>query len=957
VVTTFLGNRQREAARSAEEAVAANEDLVSVMRQSGETAGAAAQAWIQATPGYVEASNAARQLGFDLATLNAIVTGQATPAQMDELVTLIRNGSEEAREFGRKVLDLATIYRNSADASGVMTTTLDANTDAQDENAEAIQRNNDELREQIKILEGIARAHLDLADAQVSTRDAQIALEDAQQSYNEALEEAQDTANATVDAELELARAQLGVARAQREVAEAEENVATARVRAAEAVRDAQRDVADANHAYHDSLDAITEAEERLAELRLGPASKEFRDAINDLRNAELRLARAHQTVADAEWYLQHLREEGASNRDIEDAELGLSEAQQEVADSQAELSDSTEKLNDLRDEGEQAHRIADAEMDLQQAVRDSQRALEDLSDSQEELADARQRQANDTVYQEAQEDLIDTQLALRDATLKVRDAENELEEIRAGRANQDAERAAMELETALIRMAQANAEVRRQTALAAGETWDSGDAAHALADELSALLGLAPDPAARQRLQEYIDTLRQAPSVPDAPADGGNTPVEFDPTDYGLPPIEAMQGYLDELDRVINDAGNGGGGKSIWEQIWDAIGGGSGAGGLAGGAIGMAIGGPLGAAIGGIIGSIIGGLVEKFWPQISSFFSTTFERLAANLPQWANNVGRFFGELPFNLVNLMFNLPSMLGNLFTTALRTVLDFLINQGPGIINWFIGLPIAIMGAFGGLTEGLKRIATEFIMGFVQGFTERWEGSIFQDIAQWLYDHIVAPIKRLFGIASPSTVFADIGRAMIDGLVNGALAIWNGAGNFFNNVGQWIRDRFIGAGEWLLNTGRDLVSGMWNGVSDFIRDNPLSNLFEGAVDGVKGFLGIGSPSKLFHQFGSWMMQGMNNGLQSQQNALVDTVSNVAGAMESELARDYLNGFMQDPQAMRAAFAEIVAPLEGSMGGGNTYNETLNLEAITTADPAEVVNEYVWQKRVRLRGGVNA
>lgn len=936
IVTTILGNKQRQQAEAAERALQANEDLVSIMRQSGETAGVAAMQWLQAQPAYINAAAAAQALGIQLATLNAIVTGQSSPQQMDEFVTALRNGGEEAAAFGRQVLDLATIYKNSADASGVMVTQIDAGTEAFDNEAEAVQKDNDELREQVRILEGIARAYIDLADATVASRDAQFALQDAQEAYNEALAESLDTASAVTQAELELAQAQLGVARAQREVAEAEEDVATARVRAAEEVREAQRDVADSQDRYLDSLDRVQKAEDELAELRLGPASDEYRDATNDLRNAELRLARAHQTVADAEWYLQHLREEGASARDITDAEMALAESRQEVADTEAELSDATEKLNDLRDESKQAERIADAERDLQSAVRDSERALNTLRDSQEALGDARERQANDTAYQEAQEHLIDTQLAVRQATLDVVDAERELEEIRAGRAEKDAARAAAELETQLIRMAQANAEVRRQTALANGQTWDSGDAAHALADELQALIGLAPDAASQQRLQEYIDTLRAAPNVPDAPTDNGSADVEFNPEDFGLPPLGAFQDYFDELNRIIEEStADAGGGKSIWDQFFGSPGSGA----LTGAGIGALIAGPIGAAVGGVVGALIGALSQHF-PEIGQAIGD----LATD--SW-ENIKNIFSD---------FGWDTLLG---------------PEGGDLIR--------------GLGSGIWQALQSF-----------WE-----PIGNALHATFIEPFKRLFGIASPSTLFAgfggdiiqgllngvsaavvavwnffsgvgstiisffvgaglwlfNIGGELVRGLLNGATSLWNEAGNFFGNVQRFVWDKFIGVVDWLFNIGGELVRGMWNGIENFIRNNPLSNLFEDAVDGVKSFFGIESPSKLFHEFGTYIMMGLDNGLKSQQDAVAATLAETSGMMEDALAKDYVSSFMLDPSVARADFAAQTAALDMGGAGGNTYNETLNLEAITSADPAEVINEYVWQKRVRLRGGVNA
>lgn len=970
IATTFLGNRQREQAEAAERALAANADLVSIIRQQGAQVGPASTAWLQQTEAYQRVSVAARQLGFDLEVLNRIITGQGTPGDMDALTTAIRNGDADVRAMAQDVLNLTTIYRNSADASGVAAEGVSDLGSAQAEAAEQTRENTEALQEQARLLEGIAQAHIDLADAVDSQLSAQLDLADAQEEYARAMADAKDPTLAIARAELELAQARFDSADAQRDLRQNELALAEARAKGLRRARDAEMDLADAQDRYRDSLETIKDLEERVAELRLGPSADALRDATNDLRNAELRLARAHQGVADAEWYLQHLREEGASQRDIEDAEMALAEARQETADAEDEVIDKTKDLNDLRDGTKQAEALADAEQELQRAMRDSVRALEEVSDRQDQLADARERVANDTDYLDAQSDIVDSQLAVQDALQKVQQAELDLEAIRAGRAERDALRAALDLENAIMDMAQANVEVRRQQALANGQTWDAGDAAHALADELQNLMGLAPDAASAQRLQNYIDTLRSAPNVPDVIDSGGGADVAFDPTEFGMPALSDVSNYLDELRDLINgDEGP----KSIWSQLWDSIGGGSGVGGIIGGGIGLAVGGPAGAIVGGLIGSIIGGLVEKFWPQISNFFRSVGSTLARNIPNWFGNVVQWFKDLPGNLVSF-----------FDTAW----DSFFQTGRDMLN--------------GLWEGIKEVGSNIIHG----------------IGNWLYSTFVAPFKAIFGIHSPSTVFAEIGRDLMRGLWNGIVGAATAVWNFFTGIGRGILNILSGAGNWLLSTGSNIIHGLWSGLTDAVSHvwefftsipetifrffgnagdwlfnfgkNILTGLWNGIVDiwnntvvpGWNTLIGwipgsfadglqIGSPSRVFEGFGQNVIQGLVIGLESEHDILRRTLADtaeilsesmnnvdpfagiMAGLSDVGIQASYIDGLLSDMNGARVDFATSVPGIGAATGNVTYVNETLNLEAITTADPEEIVNEYVWAKRVRMRG----
>lgn len=82
---------------------------------------------------------------------------------------------------------------------------------------------------------------------------------------------------------------------------------------------------------------------------------------------------------------------------------------------------------------------------------------------------------------------------------------------------------------------------------------------------------------------------------------------------------------------------------------------------------------------------------------------------------------------------------------------------------------------------------KEFGKNVIDGFCQGITE-----FFSDPLGWIKEHIVDPFvegfKNLFGIHSPSTVMAEIGRFVIEGLLNGILEP-------IKSIGKWIKKNVI------------------------------------------------------------------------------------------------------------------------------------------------------------------
>lgn len=194
-------------------------------------------------------------------------------------------------------------------------------------------------------------------------------------------------------------------------------------------------------------------------------------------------------------------------------------------------------------------------------------------------------------------------------------------------------------------------------------------------------------------------------------------------------------------------------------------------------------------------------------------------------------------------------------------------------GRGIGNFFMNLDWAQMvESFVALLVTLLRGAVELLAGllaeplnflrekFLEGFHLVFDGSTANDaaelgaqivagllagignavagIAAWLYDNLFAPIANgicdAFGIHSPSTVAAEWGGFIIEGLLNGLSAAWvnvtallDGIRGTFANVWQAVAAATQSA---FAQLGAALA-GIWSGITGTIR---------GAVNGIIGFV---------------------------------------------------------------------------------------------------------------------
>lgn len=92
--------------------------------------------------------------------------------------------------------------------------------------------------------------------------------------------------------------------------------------------------------------------------------------------------------------------------------------------------------------------------------------------------------------------------------------------------------------------------------------------------------------------------------------------------------------------------------------------------------------------------------------------------------------------------------------------------------------------------------------EIIKGLLQGI---WDA--IKDIGTWIKEHIFDPFiegfKKAFGIHSPSTVMAEMGGYLIEGLKNGLGNIWEAVKEKFSALLQGIKDWFVEKKQDLMN----------------------------------------------------------------------------------------------------------------------------------------------------------
>lgn len=152
-------------------------------------------------------------------------------------------------------------------------------------------------------------------------------------------------------------------------------------------------------------------------------------------------------------------------------------------------------------------------------------------------------------------------------------------------------------------------------------------------------------------------------------------------------------------------------------------------------------------------------------------------------------------------------------------------------------------------------------------------------------------------------------------------------------FFNGIVNKVREipgQMISIGSDIVNGIRSGISGAWGALTGW-----LSSMAKGLIDGVKGALGIGSPSRLFaDRIGKWIPAGITLG--------VERAMPKAKAFMGRMSNELIDAANMDSLTSRLA-------LEGNPGGlgrgtGNTtvYNVEQTINSAKALTPSEIAVE---------------
>lgn len=238
-----------------------------------------------------------------------------------------------------------------------------------------------------------------------------------------------------------------------------------------------------------------------------------------------------------------------------------------------------------------------------------------------------------------------------------------------------------------------------------------------------------------------------------------------------------------------------------------------------------------------------------------------------------AQAIGRFFGEAFIEALDFMGGLVSRIADYFEKK--------VAEGP-FDN--VGLNI-VYGIYYGIQDAITNVAS-------------W-------IVENVFNPFINGFKSAFGINSPSTVMAEQGGYIIAGLKKGITDAISSVTETAKKILSAIKSAFGNFS--LFDIGKNLIQGLINGVNNMIETakNAVANVGNAVIDKVKNVLGIHSPSTVFAEIGGYIDQGLANGIAAAIPYVTTAMQGVVNAVQekgqaligsgSSHATGYVNNFL--------------------------------------------------------------
>lgn len=401
------------------------------------------------------------------------------------------------------------------------------------------------------------------------------------------------------------------------------------------------------------------------------------------------------------------------------------------------------------------------------------------------------------------------------------------------------------------------------------------------------------------------------------------------------------------------------------------------------------------------VVWNSVKAVASAVWEALKNVVTVALNSIKAFITGTINGIKATWSAV-WNAIKTAFtNVVNGIKNVATTVFNSIKSFITTAVNNIKSTITNIMNATKATWSSIFNSIKTTATN-IFNSIKSFISNTVNSIKSTISN-VFNAIKSTISNILNSAK-STV-SSIWNSIKSTFSNALSAVKTTVSNGFNRIKESVRNGITAAvnyvrelpskarnalsniGSTLYNAGRNLLQGMINGVKS-MAGRIASSAMEAvgnAVNKVKGFLGINSPSKLFRSYGQFMGQGMALGQDDEARSVENASLNLgkaamlgidradmfgAGKTAAEKLADGLKaneGLVDDAfkslggltlPASSLVVSSRHNPQSGAEaaaagGGGNVFNEGA-IQVVTPAQDGRVVASQLMDEFTRAVGG---
>lgn len=349
--------------------------------------------------------------------------------------------------------------------------------------------------------------------------------------------------------------------------------------------------------------------------------------------------------------------------------------------------------------------------------------------------------------------------------------------------------------------------------------------------------------------------------------------------------------------------------------------------------ALGQNVGSALQALAQTVTTFLVGNLLPAVWNILSALPSALVTFIQTALPQL---VSAFMEFIPQMQAGIASGLPQMLTSAqqivaqLCTGFSTMWPQLLQQGGEILTQVIG---GIASSLPQVFQMALDIITTLINTFVANFPLCIQTGT--DVLMSLIDGIGQALPQMLVAAAQAIL------SMVKGLIQNFPQILS-AGfdmivNLIKGIGNALPDIIAAAGEiagmlwdtiletdWL-QLGKDIISGLINGIGAMAGAlwDAAVNIARSALDAIKSFFGIASPSKLMRdEVGKYIPLGIAAGIQGNTRPISNAMRDIAELTAGTVQPDIVMGLRYSQPSSVPALAYA-----SGYGGTTNFYQTIN------------------------------